>query len=428
MKVKEQPRNILRGDPNKAELVIPLIDGRNWCFKGLDKPDDRRGGHPVVIFCDEYAICPSGTWQSVLRPAIADKKSRVGFASTTRGRNHFYDMAKLGGYDDKTQRYNPMLAKPGWHYYYCSGEDTWTIPHEEILDMREGPNKMPEADYNQEVLSQFLGYTGTMVGQFINWPWETEGGNLVSYKWWMNRMEQYRKKKDMMFFRVIDWAIGGTTVCIWVAVDHEGRKIVFDEYSCTGKTVPMITKDILARHTDIPIGVTVMDKSMWNRGNDEFNQTLFDQFRKHGIHGTKSLSGFDESVELLNTLCASPREDVMPMFVIVQGMARLTTGQMNTIWNQYPDRNGADKIGKQECDGFDCARYAAMLGVASIEQRTGRDPEAPDESVRGPFYETVRALERAKQARMNGIAAGPNTAQIEDLMEQDLDPVTGRPA
>ena len=429
--LRNQPRTILTGDPNKADLVIPILDGRRICFKGLDKPDAVRGGHPVAVACDEFAICPPKSWHTAIRLAIADKESPVLGGTTPRGKNQFYDLCKVAGYDDATEKYNPKLATPGWKYYHYTSYEAGNTPPWELDDLKNGPNRMTEAEFNQEIMARFLGYTGTLVGHFTNRLWDTEGGNIVSYKWWMERMEIYRKKTNLMFFRVIDWAIGGTTVCIWVAVDQEGRKIVFDEYSCTGKTVPMIADAIKARHKDLPITLTILDKSMFNKGTDERGNSLAEQFARNGIMGRMSDSRFDESISMLNTLCVSPDGDRMPLLVFVEGVCRLCTSQLDTIYIQFPERNGSDKIGKQECDALDCVRYAAMLGVLSMGGGEVRTTEkAPDDEnkwapvVREAWVANARAVRGLQPVETDETAGIVGET---DGNEQKLDPLTGVP-
>ena len=77
-------------------LEITLVNDRKILLRGADNPDSLRGVSLTYLVMDEFAFIKMEIWEKVLRAALSDKKGRAMFISTPSGRNHFYDMYKLG--------------------------------------------------------------------------------------------------------------------------------------------------------------------------------------------------------------------------------------------------------------------------------------------------------------------------------------------
>lgn len=99
--------------------VLTLINGRKIYLKGSDRPDTLRGVGLAYLVVDEYADMKANVWEQILRPALADVQGGAMFIGTPKGRNHFYEMFKMGesGKDPEmiafhyTSYDNPLLPK-----------------------------------------------------------------------------------------------------------------------------------------------------------------------------------------------------------------------------------------------------------------------------------------------------------------------------
>jgi predicted phage terminase large subunit-like protein len=91
----ELGRDVVQGSHiNNQE--IKLVNGATIYIRGADRPDTLRGVSLSYVVLDEYADMKPSVWEQVVRAALSDRKGDAMFIGTPRGRNHFYDMYKLG--------------------------------------------------------------------------------------------------------------------------------------------------------------------------------------------------------------------------------------------------------------------------------------------------------------------------------------------
>lgn len=77
---------------NINNLEIKLVNGASIKLKGADRPDTMRGVSLKHLVLDEAAFMKADIFETILRPALSDKKGSAIFISTPEGRNNFYDM------------------------------------------------------------------------------------------------------------------------------------------------------------------------------------------------------------------------------------------------------------------------------------------------------------------------------------------------
>jgi predicted phage terminase large subunit-like protein len=122
--------------------VLTLVNGRKIYLKGSDRPDTLRGVGLAYVVLDEYADMKPNVWEQIIRPALADVQGGAMFIGTPKGRNHFYDLFKLGesGRDEE------------WTSFHFTSYDNPLIPKKEI-DAAKG--SMSSFAFRQEFLSSF---------------------------------------------------------------------------------------------------------------------------------------------------------------------------------------------------------------------------------------------------------------------------------
>ena len=106
---------------------ILLANGRFLQIKGSDKPDRLRGVGLSHVVLDEYATMKPQTWESILRPTLADVQGTATFIGTPdewTPKNHFYDL------------YMAANGLPGWERWEFKTIDNPYIPSEEIAIAR----------------------------------------------------------------------------------------------------------------------------------------------------------------------------------------------------------------------------------------------------------------------------------------------------
>ena len=135
-------------------LEITLAGGNTIFLKGADRPDSLRGVSLKHLVLDEYAFMKPDVFESILRPALADRKGSMMAIGTPEGRNHFYDMfVGSNGWDD-------------WENFHYTSFDNPLVDKSEIEHARQ---TLPSWAFAQEFMASFDARTGGMFDpdQFI---------------------------------------------------------------------------------------------------------------------------------------------------------------------------------------------------------------------------------------------------------------------
>ena len=122
--------------------VLTLVNGRKIYLKGSDRPDTLRGVGLAYIVLDEYADMKANVWEQILRPALADVQGGAMFIGTPKGRNHFYEIYKLG----------ESGKDPEWTSFHYTSYDNPLIPESEIEAAK---RSMSSFAFRQEFMSSF---------------------------------------------------------------------------------------------------------------------------------------------------------------------------------------------------------------------------------------------------------------------------------
>ena len=122
--------------------VLTLVNNRKIYLKGSDRPDTLRGVGLAYVVLDEYADMKANVWEQILRPALADVQGSAMFIGTPKGRNHFYEIYKLGESNKDEE----------WTAFHYTSYDNPLIPKKEI-DAAKG--SMSSFAFRQEFMSSF---------------------------------------------------------------------------------------------------------------------------------------------------------------------------------------------------------------------------------------------------------------------------------
>ena len=126
-------------------LEITLSGGNTIYLKGADRPDSLRGVSLKHLVLDEYAFMKPDVFESILRPALADRKGSLIAIGTPEGRNHFYDMFQgSAGWAD-------------WAQFHYTSFDNPLVDPAEIEHARA---TLPAWAFQQEFMASFDARTG----------------------------------------------------------------------------------------------------------------------------------------------------------------------------------------------------------------------------------------------------------------------------
>ena len=126
---------------NVNNLEITLSGGNKITLKGSDRPDTLRGYSIKHLVLDEFAFHKEGVFDTILRPALADRKGTALFISTPEGRNSFYDVYMNG-----------EAGKKGWKSWHLTSHDNPLLDPEELEAAKE---TMAGWQYRQEFEASF---------------------------------------------------------------------------------------------------------------------------------------------------------------------------------------------------------------------------------------------------------------------------------
>ncbi len=124
---------------NNLELV--LAGGNKIALKGSDRPDTLRGYSLKHLVMDEFAFFKDGVFDTILRPALSDRKGTALFISTPEGRNAFYDAYMKG-----------ETGVKDWKSWHLTSYDNPFLDPEEINHAKE---ELPGWAFRQEYMASF---------------------------------------------------------------------------------------------------------------------------------------------------------------------------------------------------------------------------------------------------------------------------------
>jgi predicted phage terminase large subunit-like protein len=153
----DELQHLGRGVITKAHinnLQVTLVNGAKITLKGADRPETLRGVSLKFLVLDEYATMKPETWDTILRPALADQMGPALFIGTPAGRNHFYDMFNYaGGVCGSGESGGKGHSQdPDWTAWHFTSHDNPFVPNEEIEAAR---RSMSTFAFEQEFCASF---------------------------------------------------------------------------------------------------------------------------------------------------------------------------------------------------------------------------------------------------------------------------------
>lgn len=122
-------------------MQIKLVNGSTISLKGADRPETMRGVALKFLVLDEYADIKPQVFEQILRPALADLKGKAIFIGTPKGRNHFYDLYKMG-----------QKGEGDWKAWHFTSLDNPLLDPEEIEIAKAS---MSSFAFRQEFMASF---------------------------------------------------------------------------------------------------------------------------------------------------------------------------------------------------------------------------------------------------------------------------------
>lgn len=183
-------------------------------LKGADNPDSLRGTGICGAVMDEYAFMSDGKYlyDTIVRPALADKNGWAVFISTPNGvYNHFHDLVQDAQNDPERYFYSHATAKDNSYFMEQSPN--------EFEDTRRDYEKDGKIDiFNQEWLAMFVNPSQLVYGEF------SRDIHVLPDKEFDEQMPEHGT-----YNCAIDFGMTDPTAAGFVKIDYEGNWWVFDE-------------------------------------------------------------------------------------------------------------------------------------------------------------------------------------------------------
>jgi phage terminase large subunit len=127
---------------NETNLEFMLKNGSTISLKGADNPDSLRGVSLSAAVFDEFAFMDSETWDTVIRPALADQQGSALFITTPVGKNNWaFDL------------FNMPEKSSDWASFTYSTIQGGFVTEEEIQAAKA---EMSEQQFKQEFEASFV--------------------------------------------------------------------------------------------------------------------------------------------------------------------------------------------------------------------------------------------------------------------------------
>jgi hypothetical protein len=197
-------------DISKGDLCITYLPTDSKFFLlGADNIDAIRGMYFDKAIVDEVADCDPRLWDSVLRPALADRQGRALLMGTPKGRmNKLYELSRVS------------VDDPTWSFHNYNVLQTGMLPQHEIDEAR---RDMQEALFEQEFMCSFnAALVGAVYGKEMDALQKARRLTMVKY--------------DRTLPIVTAWDLGwadATSVGIYQIAGTEIRCIGYLEFTLT---------------------------------------------------------------------------------------------------------------------------------------------------------------------------------------------------
>ena len=139
--LKEMGKGVIKGTVDN-QGIVRLINGRRILVKGSDRPETLRGVGLSYVVMDEYADMKPEVWDLIIQPTLLDVDGDALFIGTPKGKNHFYELYKMGLSD----------KYPEWASFHWGSVDNPVLNKDKIEAKRD---TMSVAAFKQEHEASF---------------------------------------------------------------------------------------------------------------------------------------------------------------------------------------------------------------------------------------------------------------------------------
>jgi phage terminase large subunit len=131
----------LRATTREDQMMIVFKNGSTFQLVGSDNFNSLVGSPPVGLVFSEYALSDPTSW-SYLMPIVEENGGWVGFNSTPRGRNHFFQLCQMAEKRDD------------WFFEKLTADDTKVFSQQQLSDICEQLQSQYGDEYGKSFFTQ----------------------------------------------------------------------------------------------------------------------------------------------------------------------------------------------------------------------------------------------------------------------------------
>lgn len=212
---------------SEEKLINPFNSSVRILFRSGEKPDRLRGPNLTWGYLDEMALMKDEVWKVLMG------RLRVGRASA-------WGTTTPAGYNWVYRRW-VEAENPRYGMVQASSRENTFLPEEYVEDL--------EADYTEAFAQQEI------EGKFVSF----EGLVYPEFREDVHVIDDFEIPRSWPVYRAIDYGYKNPFVCLWAAVDEDGRLYFFDEHYYRKQLIGWHAKKISGRGYENQIKATVAD-------------------------------------------------------------------------------------------------------------------------------------------------------------------------
>ena len=185
---------------------IEFPDGGEISIRSTHYPDNLRGAGLNFAVLDEAAFMEPDVWPQIIRPMLLERRGSAIFLSTPYGRNHFWELYKIG--------LDPEEAE--WQSFHFPSIENPYISAEELAIIQ---RTTPERVFREEYLAEFL----TDAGQVFRGIAEAVMDNPIT-----------QPNPEHRYIMGVDWGREHDYTCLTVMDMNTAQMVAIDRFNQIG--------------------------------------------------------------------------------------------------------------------------------------------------------------------------------------------------
>jgi phage terminase large subunit len=299
---------------NKADGRLE-VNGHVVLFRSADNPERLRGPNLNWFYLDEAALAKEKVWD-ILIGRLRVGEARGWITTTPKGFNWIHN-----------KWFEKRLA--GYELINAHTEENWHLPRDYIADLK-------------------AAYTGEFARQELEGGFVAFEGLVYDFRHEVHVVEPFVPPEDWQRFRAIDYGYTNPFVCLWGAIDGDGRLYIYDEHYESKRLLDYHAEQIRARG----------EQAAWTVADHDAQENA--EMRRHGVVSMPAQKDVATGIQKVSARLA-PAGDGRPRLFVMRNCENLIREFGLYQWQGSKDgKNEKEEPVKEHDHAMDALRYMVM--------------------------------------------------------------------